>query len=108
MTENIEFYIFIQHVTAMSRFYPDSSDAILLFWLAGVAPRTFMGYLLPLLFLATSIATVIGFPLFSIYQWTAGGSMMLGSLTWAWWAASDSVKRMVREACQFLPYIRKA
>ena len=34
--------------------------------------------------------------------------MMLGSLTWAWWAASDSVKRMVREACQFLPYIRKA
>jgi len=83
-------------------------DAILLFWMAGMRLRDFMSHLPQLLLVGIAAVVVFGFPLASVYRWVMGGSTMLCSLAWAWWAAPDSVKRLIREGVQLLPCTRKA
>jgi O-antigen/teichoic acid export membrane protein len=83
-------------------------DAVLLFWLSGDAPRGFRAYLPPLLLLGIAAAAAFAFPLGSVSRWAVGASAVLGSLGWAWRAAPDSVKRLVREGYRMLPRIHKA
>jgi O-antigen/teichoic acid export membrane protein len=82
-------------------------DAILLFWMCGIGSRHFVASLPPLLLLGIGGAAVFGFPHGSILRWSVGGIAMLGSLAWAWWAAPDSVRRLVGEGYQLLPRLPK-
>jgi O-antigen/teichoic acid export membrane protein len=83
-------------------------DAMLLFWMCGDTPHAFKGHLPPLLLLGMAAAAVFGFSLGSVSRWAVGASALLGSLAWAWWAAPDSLKRLVREGYQLLPRTHKA
>jgi O-antigen/teichoic acid export membrane protein len=83
-------------------------DAILLFWMSGDTLRNFRANLPPLLLLGLAAAAIFAFPLGSISRWAVGASALLGSLGWAWWAAPDSVKQLVREGYRMLPRIHKA
>lgn len=83
-------------------------DAMLLFWMAGDAIRGFMAHLPPLLLLGIAAAAVFAFPFGSVSRWAVGASTLLGSLAWAWLAAPESVKRLVREGYQLRPRTDKA
>jgi O-antigen/teichoic acid export membrane protein len=84
------------------------ADAILLFWIGGVAPRYFKAHLIPLVLLGMAAAAVFAFPLGSVSRWAVGGGTLLGSLVWAWWKAPDSVKGIVLDCYHMLPRARKA
>jgi len=72
-----------------------TADAVLLFWISGGAPRSYMAHLPAMLFLGLATVAAFAFPLMSVSRWTVGSVTLFGSLIWAWWAAPDSVKRMV-------------
>lgn len=77
-------------------------DAILLFWIARNAPFGLTTHLPPLLLLAMATVAAFVFPIGSGYRWALGLGSLLGALAWAWWAAPDSVKRMIRDGYQFI------
>lgn len=84
------------------------ADAILLFWMGGVAPRYFKAHLIPLGLLGIVAAAVFAFPLWSVSRWTVGVGTVLGSLVWAWRKAPDPVKELIQDFYRMLPIARKA
>jgi O-antigen/teichoic acid export membrane protein len=71
-------------------------DAIALFSLDGGVSRVLVPSLAPLLLLAAVAASVFGFPPDSTNRWVLGGSALVGSLAWAWWAAPSSVTNFMK------------
>jgi len=70
-------------------------DALLLFSLCRVAPRTLLANLYPMFFLGLTGVAVFVFPMASVIHWALGTITLLGSLVWAWITAPASIKRLV-------------
>ena len=81
-------------------------DAMLLFWVGRFAPRSFMEYIPPLLFLGLTVVAVFVFHHASVFRWAIGSIALLGSLAWAWRAAPTSIRRLGMVGTQFLCRIR--